>query len=300
MATWYERGFRPAIEKLLPTFAAEWPATYRTEEIRAGNVGSWGRRSINRDIVQGLMHDVHLQALIDPDDALDWAMDAFVMHTVRGTKLVSFHPTAAGPAAEYLDTFIRDAKIVGNAFDRGEWYIDVGIQISSKEEMCVQWTTASHHRIVEQALRIPERDAQRITEINSSKYTRDLASHLTAVSGFRIKPGPRAAGRFQVCYLQAYTTDKTVTYHPKGKHFALHLTSAEALGKHQPTTTVDGIHSIYEGATTANHSSARLEARVPVQFATTVLTQFEHEVMRGCLCLFTKKEWWCVVFNPLS
>lgn len=294
-ASWYENGLRPAVEFLLGPVAAEWPATYQTEEIRARRNGgghAWGTKIIQRDITDQLMERIRLELLLSDSDDLDWALDAFVMHTIRGVKHGTFHRADAHSATYYLAELFADAQLVEDAPERGEWFIDVGIQISSDLEQCVQWRTATHRLVVQQALGISDTNAERVTQINSSKYYRDLASHLTAVSGFRVVPGVRAAGEFEAAYIQAYTTDKSVVYNVDGFHHAKFLTTREALGPIHPTKTIEGIHAIYEKARDVNASSARLEVRVPYRFATQALLEFDPAVLRNCLCLFPREEWW--------
>ena len=64
------------------------------------------------------------------------------------------------------------------------------------------------------------------------------------------------------------------------------------MGVNQPAKTIEGIYSIYEEARTANSSNARLEVRVPYEFATEVLMQFDPDVLKSSLCSFTREEWW--------
>jgi hypothetical protein len=143
-------------------------------------------------------------------------------------------------------------------------------------------------------LRISNRHAERISDINSSKYTRDPVSHLTAISGFRAVPGVRGQGMYEAAYIQAYTTDKAVVYHPEGRHHAKFITIKEAMQFKHPSKTIEGIYNIYDEARTANSSNARLEVRVPYQFATQVLIELDPNVLKDCLCSFTRQEWWLV------
>lgn len=293
-SSWYEHGLRPAIAHLLGAVVEEWPASYKTEEIRARKKGgghAWGSRVIPPDVTAELMDRIHLELLMADNDGLDWALEAFVMHTIRGVKHGYFHHADPHSAAHYLAQLFEDGKLLEDAPEHGDWFVDVGVQINSGKQDCVQWKTATHHLLAQQALRISDQNAARVTQINSSKYYRDLASHLTAVSGFRIVPGHRAEGPFQAIYLQAYTTDKSVVYNVDGKHHAKFLTTEEALGATQPTPMIKGTHEIYKRAHDVNASSARLEVRVPYRFATQVLLQFD-PVIRDCLCLFPRQEWW--------
>ncbi|KAF9447920.1 hypothetical protein P691DRAFT_781765 [Macrolepiota fuliginosa MF-IS2] len=299
-AFWYEYGLRPAIEALSgDAIVSQWPASYEAEKIRAKRTNggyAWSTRVISKDVVPRLADAIRTCLVDNPDindDDIIWATDFFFVHTIRGVKHGNYH-RADGEAANYfLSDFLNDAQLSTEAGEFGKWYIDVGVEIASKERECLQWLTAAHRKVVEQALRIPTHHAERITQINSSKYSRDLSSHLTAVSGFRIVPGIRAQGPFEAAYLQAYTTDKSVVYHPQGGHHAKFLTAKEILGSAEhPTPTVDGIHHIYDKALLANSSNARLEVRVPIRFATEVFLNIDPAVIREALCSFTREEWW--------
>ncbi|KAF9443967.1 hypothetical protein P691DRAFT_631072, partial [Macrolepiota fuliginosa MF-IS2] len=298
-ALWYEHGIRPAIRRLLgEAIVSEWPATYNSERRRAEkNRGgySWSTKIIERETVLRLAEQIRRELLDDPlldESDFVWAQGFFVMHTIRGVKHGNFHRADLASAEYYFEAFIKEANLLSDAGARGDWYVDVGIEISSNRSHCLQWMTDAHHHIVQQALRIPEQHAQRITQINSSKYSRDLASHLTAISGFRITPGRQAEGPFKAVYLQAYTTDKSVVYNPEGSHHAKFLSSKEALGQVQPSKTIDALYELYDEAKKMNFSKARLEVRVPYRFATQILLEFDPNVLRNCLCVFTRKEWW--------
>jgi hypothetical protein len=229
-----------------------------------------------------------------PADTVNWASTFFVMHTIRGVKHGYLHSPTFFDGIHHLDKLFADAGLSPQAHNNGMWWIDVGIEISSNEGLCLQWMTSSHWKVVQHALDIRERDAKRITSVGSGKYSRDLSSHLTAISGFRVTPGSRAAGHFEAAYIQAYTTDKTVVYNPEGIHHAKFLSAKDALGSDQPSKSLDGIHTIYEAARRDNGSNARLEVRVPYVSATNILIDLGDsvELFRESLCSFTRDTWW--------
>lgn len=298
-AFWYENGFRPAIATLLgQSIASEWPAKYSTEQFRAKKTRggfAWGTKLIPNNVVDHLADRIHTELAANPlvaDEDIAWARNFFVLHTIRGTKHSTFHPVDVDSAEFYLFDYVQSAQLSNEVPEVGEWYIDVGIEISSDQEECLQWTTATHNSVIQQALHISDRNAQRISEITSSKYARDLVSHLTTISGFRVIPGVRAQGEYEAEYVQAYTTDKSIVYHPEGRHHSKFITIKEAMSVDHPAQTIEGIYSIYEEAHTANSSNAHLEVQVPYQFATQVLMEFDPEVFKNCLCSFTRQEWW--------
>ncbi|KAF8057086.1 hypothetical protein FPV67DRAFT_1430835 [Lyophyllum atratum] len=300
-AFWYDVCLRPAIKTLLGAdVAREWPATFETECLRASRIRGypqWATRLIPREYVRQLATQIRAEVeealLLIEGHGYDWAKNFFILHTVRGTKHTTMHHVDEVSAEFYLSTLIEDAHLAPEIPAGGDWYVDVAIELSSPDAQCLQWVTASHNTLVQQALQIPDLHASRITRMGSSKYVRDPASHLTAVSGFRITPGLHAQGNFEASYIQAYTTDKTVVANKDAGHHAKHVTLAEAMGPTQPTKNIEALHAIYDAAIHANPSSARLEVRVPYQKAAEVLVEFDDSEIRRCLCSFTPQEWWC-------
>ncbi|KAJ3563511.1 hypothetical protein NP233_g8898 [Leucocoprinus birnbaumii] len=298
-ALWYASGMRPAIESLLGhRIASDWPASLHTEKARAqktfGGVPGWTQKIIPGDYVAELAQAIREAIEGDPfltDEDVAWAKDFFFVHSVRGVKHGYYHGVNQVAAQHFLDDFIRDCRLVNDAHLLGTWWIDVGIEISSDVGNCVQWATGRHRDVLQQALFIPDEDADRLSLLSSSKYSRDLASHLSAVSGFRVEPGS-ARGPMDAVYIQAYTTDKAVVYNPEGSHHAKFLTTSEALSQDQPCKTIEGLYDIYEQAKGANSSNARLEVRVPWRYATDALMQFDARVISSSLYIFTPEEWW--------
>lgn len=301
-ALWYENGLCPAIVSLMGHhIASEWPATYETEEIRARKSRgghAWSTKMVDERYVGSLAQQIRQELRENPfldEDAKTWSSSFFVMHTIRGVKQAHHHELDEVSAEWCWNDFIRYSKLTDEISTAGHWWVDVGIEVSSDAQDCLQWMTASHRDLVQEALGISDSHAQRITRMSSSSYSRDLVSHLTSISGFRIVPGQQAEGVYQAAYLQAYTTDKATVYNTDGRHHAKFLTTHEAMGHVQPTKTIDGIHSIYEQAVDANYSKARLEIRVPFSFATQALVNFDLGIIQSSLCSFSQEEWWYVV-----
>jgi hypothetical protein len=291
-ASFYELGLRPAIAKLLPESVSDWPATYDSEMFRATKRN--GRVAYQTKLVQRwtttlLPDTIRTELAIN---GVDWAEDFFFCHTIRGTKHATQHSWNAISADFALTEFLLDARIPVEATYEGMWWIDIGLEISSDEGACLQWRTSSHFHIVKEILQITDQHAQRITSLGSTKYARDMVSHLTAVSGCRIEPGVQAEGPFRAAYVQMYTTDKAITYNPDGKYHGKAMTLENAMGKVQPPHFVEGLFDVYRNAVSSNGSNARVEVRVPLDFAKTVLLDLDVGVIRQSLLSFTRDEWW--------
>jgi hypothetical protein len=287
----YELGLRPTIAHIAPEALSDWPATYDAEMFRAKKtsghmayqtkqIASWQLESLTRTLRSTLQ-----------ENGVDWAEGYFYSHTIRGTKHATRHSMNREAAEIALNEYLLESKINSSATTRGSWYIDVGVEYSTADT-CLQWTTSSHFHIVKNVLRIEDAHARRITSLGSTKYSRDMVSHLPAVSGCRIEPGVMAQGEFQAVYFQMYTTDKAITYNPERGFHGKAITMSAAMGTTQPAVFLEGLHELYKDAMTESSSNARVEVRLPFSQAKEALLDIDEAVVRNSLLEFTKDEWW--------
>jgi hypothetical protein len=294
IATFYEKGLRSYIKKFDKERASDWPPDYKSEKFRATK--KKGQSSFRNVMLSDwLVKDfgVNLLKCLE-ENGVEWAKDFFFIHTIRGTKNPTAHNLTREGAHNALKVMLKEAFIPPSALEDGSWWIDVGLEFHSLHEdpHCLQWMTVSHPHVVQNALDIDARDATRITTLGSTKYSRDLASHLPGVSGFRIEPGPRAKGPYQAAYLQIYTTDKSVTYHPQGHSYAKEVTIWEAMGDKQPVPFLMDLYTTYCKAAKETSSNARMEVRVPITFAEEVLMDIDATVIWKSLISVPREQWW--------
>lgn len=297
--TFYQSGLYPAIQELLPAEACEWPPSYRAELFRAQQSGgrlSFGTKAVGDWAVSPLGPAVrrHLVA-----NGYRWGGSLIFLLQIRGTKHGTSHGLHAQGAREGLDDYLRENHIPRHATEIGKWWIDVGLVFRSDIGHCLQWRTDSHRYVYHFTSSTDVENATRVTLPGSSKYSRDMVSHLPLVSGCRVAPGVRAAGCHELQYFQLYTTDKALTYNPEGRNHGKTLKSTQALGSTHPTPFGDGLYKVYTDAITSNASHARLEVRVPYGRALDVLLFFPTGLMRNSLLSFTKTTWWYVFEMPL-
>ncbi|KAF8871457.1 hypothetical protein BD779DRAFT_1680415 [Infundibulicybe gibba] len=232
------------------------------------------------------------------EKGIGWVGSCFFMHMARGATRAIHHMDNVYSAKEALAKHIRNANLSDKNMDKvGEWWVDVGLEVASREGFCLQWTTLSHPRMVKEVFQIDEIYANRMTEIESPEYTRDLASHLSAVSGCRIEPRPQHEGRYGIKYFQMYTTDRTFVYAPKDKFYGTSFTTNDAMGLTQPSNFVSGLSRFLIGASGGVLSRARVDVRVPLAHAFEVLQfnnpyDFGPEVFTGFLMAFRPDLWW--------
>lgn len=228
---------------------------------------------------------------------LHWATNFFFLHSIRGVKHSTQHVADPECSGDALKTLLREYRLSQSSLARGDWWIDVGMEFHNPDELCLQWETVSHTPVVASVLRISDDNASRITSFGSSKYCRDISSHLMAISGCRIEPGIRAQGDFEAVYLQMYTTDKALTYNLDGRNHGKTLKMKDAMGPEQPSPFMKGLRNVFVEAMTKNTSNARIEVRVPIKYANSALTGLDQSVIRSSLLGFRRQNWW-LVFSP--
>lgn len=290
--TFYEQGLLPAVKELCGDRAAEWPATYTDEMYRArGRNGtlSFQTKMIPEWKVNSLGTTIRSKLR---DAGIPWAEGIVFLHQIRGVKDSTIHRVDGASALRALTEFLRNEHMDDQAiFADGSWWIDVGMQVTSIAEDCLAWRTDSHGQIVREICEIDTRNAVRMTSIGSSRYTRDMTSHLPQVSGCRIEPGIQGQGPLEVAYLQLYTTDKSVTYRRDQGHHSKFITCRDIING-KSTAFIGGLYSAYRNAIGTNHAQARMEVRVPIHFATEALVELSSDVICQGLVSFSSVEWW--------
>ncbi|KAF9060069.1 hypothetical protein BDP27DRAFT_1430481 [Rhodocollybia butyracea] len=269
LTQFYEVGLRPTIAELLPEDVSDWAPTYQAELFRAKK--SSGHMGYQSKMIPG-SHVRELGSTLRyylSAGNIDWANDFFFLHTARGYKHATQHLTSRTMARLKLEEFCTTIGLEENVFEE-----------------------AAQSRVVEEVLGIRSEDAVRITSLGSSKYSRDIVSHLLGVSGCRIEPGVRAAGAFEGVYFQLYSTDKALTYNPEGNHHGKFMSISEAMGVKQPAPFITGLQKLFVEAMDMNTSNARIEVRVPFRHACTVLTRFDSGAIQECMLGFRRTVWW--------
>ncbi|KAF8956187.1 hypothetical protein BDZ97DRAFT_1764028 [Flammula alnicola] len=296
----YEQGLLPAVQFLSDDQAAEWPATYDDEMFRAR--GRNGQLNFQTKVIAEWLVEylgdyirIYLEA-----NGCSWATGLVFLHQIRGVKHSSQHSLGRDNANAALVNFLQQNQLlrpdnddVGTLMssEQSKWWVDVGLEVASQEKRCLAWRTDSHFAIVKSLCGIDEGNADRLTTPTSSQYTRDMASHLTAVSGCRIAPGPHARSQFGVQYVQLYTTDKSLIYRPDRFHHGKFITPADIL-KGKGVAYAENLFQLYRNAAKKSYSLARVEVRVPLEQASRVLRNVSEGLLRDSLLSFSPNVWW--------
>ncbi|KAF8869105.1 hypothetical protein BD779DRAFT_1682604 [Infundibulicybe gibba] len=295
-AQFYDCGLRPAVDHLDRDIglSSEWPPTYTDEMFRARTTQghlAFQTKVLRRSSVRSLGRTLRrsLEA-----HRVTWAKGMLFMHQVQGVKAATMHvPLWQNTGTELLG-FLERNHISPGRMQADQWFVDVALQVKSQTGQSLQWRADSHGRLVAEALRISEEQANQITSLRSSKYSKDTVAHLVALAGCRVEPGVRTEGPFEAKYVSIYSTDKAHTYAKEAGRSAKFMTCEKTLKlkEGEPSQFCYDLHNLFVHASQGHHpSNARLEVRVPLGFAEQVLENFDEDILRRSLLSFSNVEW---------
>jgi hypothetical protein len=291
LADFYEKGLRPTVVELLQDRAPDWPATYSAELFRAR--GHDGRIAFSMKVIPDnlipefgdqLRHKLEV-------NGVTWAKNLVFLHEIRGVKNASYHYTDRDNADIALEELLDQNFLRLEDLNPDTWYIDVGLEISSRDKRCLGWRTDSHSEILQELAEVAKEHADRVTNIKFANYFRDPASHLLGVSGFRLTPGVRARGAYETAYVNVYHTDKGVTSRQDRGHYGKFITTSQIF---QGTAVkyAEDLYNLNTTSATSNYSCARAEIRIPLRYATEPMVYINHAVLQRSLVSLSPNEWW--------
>jgi hypothetical protein len=295
-ADFYNLGLRPTLQQLLQDRGGGVPPNHEAGMFTARKSGghlSFPTQDLPIEQIPRfaacLRHNLTRNGVL-------WGQNIVFLHQIRGVKDANCHAPTEEDAEEYMDRFLMTHGLDRDLLSAATSYIDIGMELYHIRHLCCAIMTARHSHIVEAIAEISPDKAARITKITSSKYEMDPASGLIGASGFRITLGSQAEGRYSIAYMQAYLTDKAVTYSPENGHYGKAI-SALNIVKGKGEAFCGSLYRLYRSAMEENFSAVRIECRVPFQFANEVLVDFSRSrVARSLLC-FERHEWWYVSFS---
>lgn len=283
----YKDAVRPTAIRVLPHLVRDWPASFSSAQFK--DHGPSGVSNTTLFIPQEYLQqfDTSLRSRVDCVDSLKWARN-FVWGTeIRGIKDITSHSLNGTPESRkmLLESVLTDLP-------EGTWYVDVGIEYSIQGRS-LQWCTDSHHTLIQHITKMTAEQTRSATR-NNRAFSQQLSSHLNAIAGFRLSLAARSTcGPFEAAFVQAYTTDKSQTYHPHYKNYGKAITPKQALTGNPPKFC-ESLISVYNDASTTVDVSVRVEMRVPYIHAPNVLVgdDLDWNVIRGCISSFKREVWW--------
>lgn len=280
----YDQVIRLAVAAADPLGVHDWPTTFSAEVFRSRKPGggySYTTKALGAASIRRFSY-----ALRDLLRTFDWGKKPIFMVQVQGTKAFTAHSLDSlvpGSSQQALEDYTRGLRTY-----QGEWWIDVALEFVDGQRALL-WRSDAHHIIIGQGAEIPMDQANHITR--SSYHAVDPSSHLTALAGFRTPMREGCRGPHKVAYMQAYTTDKSQTYHQAGFLHSKALTVAEAM-KGEPPQYLASLIQSYNEASGNTDVAARLEVRVPLEYATLALQQFSAEAFCESVVSMQARMWW--------
>jgi hypothetical protein len=216
--------------------------------------------------------------------------NAFFVHELRGSK---------GECPHDFDIVedIKDAIdnvtswIDPHAINLDDWYIDVALEVREPERV-LQWTTDGHREILK--LVLPTCSDERLDRVleRSYKTFHDLSSSLVDLGGLWCIPN--STDDDELLYVNAYTTDKTVSYQLHKGIWTPH-TAASVLPQNFRRLDNDiglMMDTLIDCAKASQESCVRLEIRVPLSRATTVLRTIDQDFLNKTVVTYNPYNWW--------
>ena len=283
LAEFYNEGIRPAVEFVGKGFVHDWPPSFAAEVFRArghraGIVNS--TKIMPKD--QVYRFGEQLKRFLTRN--VSWGKNIIFQSQIRGVKNAYIHRCTLNSATTTLAQFL---DILDTS--HGMWWIDVGLEYWDTER-AILWRSDAFHHLVSVALGIHPDTAAKLTA--SSKMRIDLASHFSALAGFGLKTdNAQGFGPFSIPFIQAYTTDKQVTYHPEGGYYGKFITPKMAMKGLPPPFCVN-LRTAYEDAKKTVDVAARIEIRIPLKHALDTLLWLPDNILRMSLVSMKRSVWW--------
>lgn len=296
----YEKGLRPALVDLLVDRANEIPATYSMEMARAKAHNNGAHKFASKTLpaehirLLGNRIQYHLVA-----NGFNWGTNIAYLHEIKGVKNTFYHPfnRDENESKDRLYALLERNHLKEDVIGRANWYVDVGVEISSPEGLSLFWRTDSHYHLAMKLLEVDGAVADRLTSRSSTKYYLDTTSHIVDAAGFRLTTGKHCGPR-NYHYIQTYQTDKHITARKDGFYHGKYFTAQDIIqNRYKPYLKT--IFNIYQQASEENHASARLEVRVDIAFAPIALHECETTSIRDSLLAFPTSTIWYVVSSTL-
>jgi hypothetical protein len=315
-ATVYERGILPARlqvwggmrgGRIPQNVTHHFPPNYTL--LRAMNTtrNQFSTRSIGREDVP-LFGTILLELLAEENKCFE---GAFFLHEMQGTKLAYLHESTnaadrTNKLQELLAIFVDDqgprSEVYEEANDFEKWYIDVALQFSSPGAV-VHWSRGGNEHALTLAFpHLSLNDASNAT--HSNKFRRDLAASLYDVSGWLCaRPdGTLSNEDSHAITAIAYSTEKNLWHKHGNTHHGVfapiqpkEMLSSESFARldkrlHEAITIL-AIGAGQDDANVTQTGSARLEVRVPVQQADSVLASVPEGFGQDCFYAWDPSIW---------
>ena len=297
---------RQAISQRLEHEQGHLPPTYGAELNRtttSTGTLSFTTYTIHRQQLHVVSQDI-MTALHD----LPWGVGAFFLHEIRGMRAATVHnPQDEGLRQQsfehFADVFVEGTFDNVNQRDVTDglaalplWYIDVAMEYRLREHV-LHIRKDYHRHLIRHFLECTEQQLDRLMSPNTTRYKSDAVAQLEEFAGFRCNP--RTLGHDTgIVHFNVYTTDKSLTYYrTDDRRVAKFITAKQVLSapKDQYLKEIEKMYSTLRLASAANppvEGHVRVEIRVKIESATTVLTSLPDDLWGSMILAHDCQDWW--------
>ncbi|KAG1893108.1 uncharacterized protein F5891DRAFT_963475, partial [Suillus fuscotomentosus] len=295
LALIYDRCLRPTMIQYLPETRDRWPTSYNIALTHART--STGSLAFNTvDVAWRVLEDLAIPFLTKLGEEKDEFRDAYFVHELRGKKNAAMHDgEVAAERRTALDEVFEHVN--GRHLDPRQWHVDVALTIGLPGHV-VTWRESSHREILN--FLMPHAGPDRIDRLMKKKSAFHVDRHLQIkeFAGFRANTTTvaRADG---ISYIQAYCTEKNVTYSLSPGVFrrrrAKELLEKKTLEK--ILSDLDIMSDVFfectgDGVVVGRDGCARLEVRVPLDKALNWLPTLPEDFVQRCVIAIDRRQWW--------
>ena len=295
----YDEFLWPLIQKFLPNMYTHWPASFASVmTLYQDQQGRIHEGSL--DIPSELLFHFAPAYLNCLAALRPYFWDAYFVHEFHGWKGTTVHNPLDGDAREAALGKLTDILRM-HLVDESQWHIEIRLEFGTPSHV-ITWSNEGHYTLLSHCL--PSTPMHQIRHLINKTADIDHMMHLGDLIGFQVLLGAKERADL-VSYVQAYTTEKAVSYQLHNGLFTPIETKSlfskqnlnnllkkiERMSAVIFDCTADGQdHNwTHEGAT-------RVETRVRCSKALTSFTSDPQEIIEDCLVATPVKYWWLVIF----
>lgn len=295
LALIYDQCLRPTMLEIVPESRDKWPTTYAAAYAQSrSRTGSLAFSST--DIPWYRLEQVATTLLAKLADLGPAFRDAYFGHELRGTKGATIHNGRDEDERRLaMDDLFEHVDV--DSLDPEQWHVDVALTIGVPGHV-VTWRESSHRELLSYLM--PAASAQKISRLikNKDRFHLDRALQIKEFAGFRATT-THCAGASGPSYVQAYCTEKNVTYSMNPGVFRRRQ-AKELLQKETENKIIkdmDIMSNIFfecagEGGVEGRDGCARLEIRVSLANAMNSLSSLPEELIKRCVVAIERRVWW--------
>lgn len=203
----YNRCVRRTIEELAPEHISHWPYSYA--EAYTQYRDHRGNLFFSTIDIPAHLSEAFGEQLLEKVHGYSWGRRAYFIHQLRGTKGYTTHdPDIYGEVDDAIDDVLTGVNRQVLEEDPDSWFVDVGLEVRLPGHI-LQWTTLGFREVLRHTL--PDATPTQLDQARR-KVKVDMSAQIADLAGFRLETTETVANLTGVHYINAYSTDKAVTY----------------------------------------------------------------------------------------